>query len=106
MKRLGTPGSDFAGRRQAYRSSATRKATLTERKPEPTGVVMGPLMATFVDRTDSTTSSGSGAPPRSIATAPASWRSQTIGTPLAAITVSRAVASSGPVPSPGMSVTR
>ena len=62
------------------------KATLTERKPEPTGVVMGPLMATFVDRTDSTTSSGSGAPPRSIATAPASWRSQTIGPPLAAIT--------------------
>ena len=71
-KRLGTPASDFAGRRQAYRSSATRRATLTERKPEPTGVVIGPLMATFVARTDSTTSSGSGVPRRSSTAAPAS----------------------------------
>ena len=29
-----------------------RSATLTERKPEPTGVVIGPLMATFVSRTE------------------------------------------------------
>ena len=83
-----------------------RSATLTERKPAPTGVVIGPLMATFVALTEAMTSSGSGVPRRSITAAPASWRSQAIGTPLAAITVSRAAVSSGPVPSPGMSVTR
>ena len=35
-----------AGRRLAYRSSAWRSVTLTERNPSPTGVVMGPLRAT------------------------------------------------------------
>ncbi len=83
-----------------------RRATLTERNPEPTGVVIGPLMATFVARTEAMTSSGSGVPRRASTAAPASWRSQAMATPLAAITVSRAAASSGPVPSPGIRVTR
>ena len=52
----------FAGRRQAYRSSSLRSATFTLRKPVPTGVVIGPLMATLLRRTDSSTCSGSGVP--------------------------------------------
>jgi hypothetical protein len=82
-----------------------RSATLTERKPEPTGVVIGPLIATLVRRTDSSTCSGSGVPYCSITSTPASRRSHSIGTPVAAITVSSAWASSGPVPSPGIKVT-
>ena len=67
---------------------------------------MGPLMATFVARTEATTSSGSGVPRLSSTARPASRRSQEIATPLAAITVCSASASSGPVPSPGIRVTR
>ena len=51
-----------AGRTLAYSSSAWRRLTLTERKPPPTGVVMGPLMAIPLRRIDSTTRSGSGSP--------------------------------------------
>ena len=82
-----------------------RSATLTLRKPVPTGVVMGPLMATLVRRMDSSTCSGSGVPYSSITPRPASCTSQRMGTPVAPMTVSRAAASSGPVPSPGIRVT-
>ena len=104
-KRLRTPFIVLAGRRQAYRSSSLRNATLTLRKPVPTGVVIGPLMATLVRRMASRTCSGSGVPYSSMTPRPASCTSHTIGTPVAAITVSRAAASSGPVPSPGIRVT-
>src|SRR5947208_1870786 len=88
-------------------SSSLRSATLTERKPPPTGVVIGPLSATPVSRIASRTSSGSGLPPYfSITSAPASCRSQSNSTPVASSTRRVASVSSGPVPSPGMSVTR
>ena len=104
-KRVRTPFMVFEGRRQAYRSSSLRRATLTLRKPPPMGVVIGPLMATLVRRMDSSTCSGSGVPYSSMTSTPASRRSHSMGTPVAATTVSSAAASSGPVPSPGIKVT-
>ncbi len=67
------PRSTWPGRRQAYRSSSLRRATLTLRKPWPTGVVIGPLMATLLRRIESSTCSGSGVPYSSITPRPASW---------------------------------
>src|SRR3954463_6489738 len=88
-------------------SSSLRSATLTERNPTPTGVVIGPFSATPVSRIASSTSSGSGLPPYfSITSAPASRTSQSNSTPVASRTRRVASVSSGPVPSPGMSVTR
>src|SRR5437879_10919906 len=87
-------------------SSSLRRATLTERKPPPTGVVIGPLSATPVSRIASRTSGGSGFPPcLSITSAPASRTSQSNSTPVASRTRRVASVNSGPVPSPGMSVT-
>ena len=40
----GTPLNQRTGRRQTYRSSIWRNATLSERMPPPTGVVSGPLI--------------------------------------------------------------
>src|SRR2546423_3639752 len=88
-------------------SSSLRSATLTERKPPPTGVVIGPFRATPASRTASSTCGGSGLPPyRSITSVPASWTSQSNSTPVASRTRRVAAVSSGPVPSPGMRVTR
>ena len=42
----GTPLKYCTGRRQTYRSSSWRKATLSDRMPPPTGVVSGPLIDT------------------------------------------------------------
>src|SRR6185437_7715857 len=82
-------------------------ATLTERKPVPTGVVIGPLIATPVCAIDSITESGSGLPPcLAITSAPASRTSQSNSTPVASRTRRVASVSSGPVPSPGMSTAR
>ena len=104
-KRLPSPGMDRHGRTQAYRSNARRSATLTLLKPEPTGVVTGPLRAVPVSRTESRTRSGSGVPSASMTLAPASWTCQSMSTPLAATTSRIAAEISGPMPSPGMSVT-
>ena len=78
---------------------------MTERKPEPTGVVIGPLRATPLARIDSITRSGSGVPSVAIVASPASCTSQSKPIPVASSTVLAASASSGPIPSPGMSVT-
>src|SRR2546423_13112125 len=87
-------------------SSSLRSATLTERKPPPTGVVIGPLSATPVSRIASRTSGGSGLPPcLSITSAPASRTSHSSSTPVASRTRRVASVSSGPVPSPGMRTT-
>src|SRR3954454_11841565 len=87
-------------------SSSLRSATLTERKPPPIGVVIGPLSATPVSRIASRTSGGSGLPPCfSITSAPASRTSQSSSTPVASRTRRVASVSSGPVPSPGMRTT-
>src|SRR5581483_8386717 len=101
-----TPGYDLHGRRHAYRSSSFRSATFTLRKPLPTGVVIGPLIATRVSRIDASTGSGSGVPYRSTTSAPASWTSQSNSTPVASSTRRVASESSGPTPSPGINVTR
>ncbi len=76
----------------------------------PIGVVIGPLMATPLRRTESIVSCGSGVPADSMMSTPASWTSQSNADPVVAAAASstRRVASdsSGPVPSPGISVTR
>src|ERR671923_2548642 len=89
----------------AYRSSSLRSSTLTERKPEPTGVVVGPLMPTPLRLMEASVSSGNGLPDFSYSSMPASRRSQANSTPVASSTRRVASASSGPVPSPGMKVT-
>src|SRR4051812_12426373 len=105
-KRVRTPSYVLHGRTCAYRSSALRSPTLTERKPPPTGVVIGPLIATPVRRIDSSVVSGSGLPPCwSITSAPACWSSHSNSTPVASRTRRVASTSSGPVPSPGIRVT-
>src|SRR5581483_7080201 len=87
-------------------SSSLRSATLTERKPPPTGVVIGPLRATPFRRIDSSVCSGRGLPPNcSITSAPACCTSHSNSTPVASSTRRVASVSSGPVPSPGMRVT-
>src|SRR3954447_10227248 len=87
-------------------SSSLRSATLTERKPPPTGVVIGPFSATPVARIASSPSGGSGFPPYwSITSAPASRTSHSNSTPVASRTRRVASVSSGPVPSPGMRTT-
>jgi hypothetical protein len=94
------------GRRHANRSSSLRSATFTLRNPLPTGVVIGPLIATLVSRIEARTCSGSGVPYRSTTSAPASWTSQSNATPVPSRTRRVASDSSGPTPSPGMNVTR
>src|SRR4029079_7575186 len=87
-------------------SRSFRSATLTDRKPPPTGVVIGPFKATPVSRIASRTSGGSGLPPCfSITSAPASRTSHSRSTPVASRTRRVASVSSGPVPSPGMRTT-
>ena len=71
-KRVRTPSYDLHGRTCAYMSSSFRRPTLTERKPPPTGVVIGPLSATPFSRIESSVSWGSGLPPfSSITSVPA-----------------------------------
>ena len=62
-KRVRTPSYDLHGRTCAYMSSSLRRPTLTERKPPPTGVVIGPFSAVPFWRIESSVSSGSGLPP-------------------------------------------
>ncbi len=101
-----TPSYDLHGRRQAYNPSSCRSATLTERKPVPIGVVIGPFRATPFAFTDASVSSGSGVPASSITSTPAWCTSHSSSTPVASRTRRVASVSSGPVPSPGMRVTR
>jgi hypothetical protein len=104
--RVGTPESDLAGRTAANRSSSWRSATLMLRNPEPTGVVMGPLMATRDSRIDFSVSSGRRSPCSARATEPA-WRSvHSMPETVASRTCRAAADTSGPMPSPGISVTR
>src|SRR5689334_18436945 len=106
-KRVRTPLYVLHGRTCAYRSRLFRSPTLTERKPSPIGVVIGPLSATLFCRIDSSVSSGSGFPPCSAMTpSPAGRTSHSNSTPVASSTRRVASVSSGPVPSPGMRVTR
>jgi hypothetical protein len=104
--RVGSPASERDGRTAANRSSACRSSTFTLRKPDPTGVVIGPLIATRESRIRSRTRSGSVVPSRASASAPASSTTHSIGTPVASSTRRVASETSGPMPSPGMRVTK
>ena len=68
-------------------------------------MVIGPLIAIPLRRMDSITRSGSGVPSVAMVASPASWTSQSKPIPVASSTPRVASASSGPIPSPGMSVT-
>ncbi len=70
-------------------------------------VVTGPLSAAPFRSTDATTSAGTGSvEPCSSAGKPTRWRSHSISTPVASMTRQAAATTSGPMPSPGISVTR
>src|SRR3954452_21795220 len=81
-------------------------ATLIDRCPEPTGVVVGPLSAIPRSRIESSVRSGSGLPSSSKTSTPAGCSSHSNSTSVASSTRRVASAISGPVPSPGMRVTR
>ena len=100
------PGIDRTGRTHANSSSDCRKRTLTLRQPPATGVCSGPLMAIRLRRIDSIASSGSGESPWSTAVLPATTGSHSIRPPVTKSTARTiALLTSGPMPSPGRSVT-
>src|SRR6185503_7078785 len=78
--------------------------TFTLVNPSPIGVVTGPFNATLFRRIESISSGGSALPVRSNASTPATWRSHSIDTPVALMMWRTASVTSGPMPSPGMSV--
>ena len=105
----GTPLNQRTGRRQAYRSSFCRSATLSERNPPPTGVVSGPLIATRWRSMAAMVSSGSQLLSRSLAFSPASTSIHAMRrlpayarSTAASNTRTEARQMSGPVPSPSM----
>ncbi len=78
--------------------------TLTLVKPPPIGVVTGPLSATLLRRIESSSSSGSVAPCASSASTPARCDSHSTSRPAVSRILTTAPVTSGPMPSPGMSV--
>src|SRR5919204_2491189 len=99
-----TPGYERTGRTPANRSSSTRSETLAFGADRSTGVEMGPLSTTRVARIESRTRFGIGAPSRSATSEPAGWTSQSNATPVASSDRRAASTTSGPTPSPGISV--
>ena len=76
------------------------------RNPEPTGVVIGPLIATLESRIASRVSSGNRSPCSASAAEPAIRSTHSIAGTAASSTSRAAADTSGPMPSPGISVTR
>src|SRR5579859_29008 len=99
------PGSFFTGRKLAYKFSALRNATLMLRWPTPIGVVRGPFKPTRVRMIAFTTGSASVSSCRRPTMGLASISSQVISAPAAASRRTVARDTSGPIPSPGISVT-
>ena len=99
---VGTPGSARAGRTAANRSRSWRSATFTLRNPVPTGVVIGPLIATRASRIASRVSSGHQLAVASRAAVPAGRSTHSMPTSVASRTSRAAAATSGPIPSPGI----
>src|SRR5271155_695883 len=105
LKGVCTPAKFMVGRTLAYRSNVRRRCTLIERHPSATRVSSGPLSATRVRSSDWISASGTGVPKRRNAYIPAACRSQSIAAPVASITANAALTTSGPTPSPEISVT-
>src|SRR3954451_11751165 len=93
-----------AGRRLVYSPKASRRRTLTERKPPPTGVVNGPFKASLVLLMLSRVAWGSGSPPFWMPAMPPSCSSQANGAPRVSRISTTACVISGPIPSPGIRV--
>ncbi|PYS59877.1 MAG: hypothetical protein DMF76_15260, partial [Acidobacteria bacterium] len=83
-----------------------RKPTFTEVKPLPTGVAIGPLSPILLRLMESSNSSGRVWPNLSSACWPAMCSSHSICTREASMMRTTADATSGPMPSPGISVIR
>src|SRR5437660_5550723 len=69
------------------------------------GVARGPLRASLLRRIDSSVSAGMGVPWVGTAPAPAAARSHSSFAPAASMASTAALTTSGPMPSPGISVT-
>ena len=81
-----------------------RSPTFTLVNPSPMGVVTGPLSATLFFRIESSSSTGSDWLNRLKAVTPASWRSHWTSRPATLKIRTTASVTSGPMPSPGISV--
>ncbi len=103
--RVSSPGKFLMGRKFAYNSNFLRRVTLIDGNPPPTGVVTGPFSATRFRSIDATSSLGMYSPCFSNAPAPAANRSHANCTPVASRIRTTASVTSGPIPSPGISVT-
>src|SRR5918994_3874938 len=101
-----TPGSSRTGRTFAYVSNSLRSVTFALFSPNPTGGSSGPFNTTRVRSIDSIVSGGTPeGSPFLKTSAPASCSSQSIFAPVAWTIRWAARTHSGPIPSPGMSVT-
>ena len=100
------PGSSRAGRMLAKVSNILRSVTFALLPPSPIGVASGPLSTTRVRSIESSVSSGTPLTmPRSNARPPASANSHCSETPVASMSMSAAPTTSGPTPSPSITVT-
>ena len=101
-----TPGISRTGRTFAYVSNSLRSVTFALFSPNPTGVSSGPFNATRVRVIESIVSDGTPeGRPFLKTSAPASCVSHSIGAPTASRIRWAAITHSGPIPSPGISVT-
>src|SRR5437870_4050671 len=106
---LGIPGIQWTGLTFAYRSRVFRRATFRDRNPPPTGVVIGPLIATTYSRIAARVACGKSSPYWNIALSPAGTGYQAIfrrppKVSAIAASIARAAAwtTSGPIPSPSI----
>src|SRR5215831_19269637 len=93
------------GRKFAKSSNCLRNATLMLEKPPPIGVVTGPFKPRPVRSMDCVSSLGMYSPYLANASEPAANFSHSIFTPDASTMRTAAFVTSGPMPSPGISVT-
>src|ERR1039458_2166697 len=103
--RVGICGRLRIGRKFAKSSKRRRSSTLMLEKPPPMGVVTGPFSPTRVRSMDSESSFGMYSLYFSKASAPAAKLSHSNLTPVASSMRTVAWITSGPIPSPGISVT-
>ena len=100
-----TPLYSLQGLKHAYKSRDILKRTLTDLNPLPTGVLIGPFMATLFFVIELKTWSGRTVPNLATASSPAICSSHSMSTPVASIHRLAARLTSLPMPSPGINVT-